>query len=1263
MKRNSPRHIAAWELMVLLLLTLTTGGHSQQPAGKPDAQTVSQTGLLPVYGVDFTFDPAWVDGAQFPSQSANHPNFGVSAAFQQVWDTLKPSGFNVIRFPVDVRDGQGAPNRVANLCVWAKNNNVKLVPILVGADRGQPLGVDFSQNAAAFVKNLMAAFKKGGASSLGDYTQILLYQVENNMNHTGLHGAMPAQLAQLRLVQAVGGLRRAEQESLKDTGIGATPVMINLSFDYELIKARAIAGATWNESAYAQAQKALKDFVAELAAGSDIDTITVEWLPGSQSAGSVDKFPELLRSVSADLAGKQILLTTGYSTAFHTTDEQKNYYAVTFANLADYRASQGLTSPFIGIFFHEATNGKEPNPVSPSPSIATEMTGWDWSAKADELQRMWKGEASSDAIRWWVTKVENNMGLLSLKVDSAGTPSITEQPAQQGLQQIATAVSEANAAVSSQQLAVSPPGTTPVIPQAAAPPGSGGSGTTSGSPLKEHFQAGLAGILDSVFNRLGSIVGTAGTNRSGNSYGASSTGSGGSSSAVTPAQTDPPAPGTTLQIHIEASVQSGSLRKGTPVNFDVKLSNQSTASDAAGLLVSAVEETTGSLLDMGSQVSDIAIPKGSTRNVTVTWIPAEARTYNIAVEVKDGLSFNKLDSARLGSLTVAAAQETAPTPDPGAGAGGAVPSPPGTGAGSGGVPSPPATQGTGSKSGTSLISQVELGGQKKRRAASDTTLPSPATDTRGLKSDILLDRSLRFNLPVGLPQITGLQIAGSPGGRGVPSTPAAKAEPAHQVNFSVINAYSRPLLDVNVSLLVDGKIVQTRPIGPLLPKQSRSIAFANVALPAAGSHEITVALESAGPKPLTGSVTTRVSMDAVTAVAGERRASGGLIPPGLPAQGGTTAANTTSSSAGTRILTGPPVRSALPPTFSVGRTVVASGDTPGGATGGTRGSTAATATVRESENRGIDRANSRSASADAAGSRTWNQSSEGSDLAVSMSASPDPVIAGTNLMYKITVTNNGLNQVPGYVLSVPVPPGTTFQNFGSSKSLASAPGSPASTLPPKGGMGTITQTRNPTLMPNESITFWLEVQVNASAPSSSSITNTATVSSRTMDPMPANNTSTTKTRIDTLSTGSRGQTGRGSSSPLGGAGQSPSDTRPPGRAGRPDVAVSSSDIRYSPATPKPGDILVVTVTVHNYGDGDADSVSVGCRLGSSAQGGFTEPIKPGDFKVRPFRFQVPQGSQWNLDVSVDAPRDANPRNNNVAITIRGAAPHPPYKRH
>src|SRR5262249_40370730 len=73
------------------------------------------------------------------------------------------------------------------------------------------------------------------------------------------------------------------------------------------------------------------------------------------------------------------------------------------------------------------------------------------------------------------------------------------------------------------------------------------------------------------------------------------------------------------------------------------------------------------------------------------------------------------------------------------------------------------------------------------------------------------------------------------------------------------------------------------------------------------------------------------------------------------------------------------------------------------------------------------------------------------DLAVTKSDSPDPVIAGTNLTYTLSLTNNGPSDAQGVVLSDVVPIGTTFVS-------ASAPAGWMTTAPAVGGSGTVSFT-------------------------------------------------------------------------------------------------------------------------------------------------------------------------------------------------------------
>src|SRR5262245_46993107 len=499
MEKNKIRYFEILALTAFLISTSTLLVLARQDVSKAGAQAVAQTGLLPIYGVDLPFDKSWVDGSRFPSQSADYSHFGASATLQKVWDTLKLTGFNIIRFPVDVRETESAANRVANLCVWAKNNNVRLVPILVGADRGESVGVEFPANISAFIKGLLTNLSGGDRHYFEAYSQISAYQLEDEMNHAGLHGAASIEAVQLRLLKAAHTLRQAEQEALKETALKPTPLMVNASFDFELIRARAMAGATLGDDAYSNAYQVIKQFLDVFASSPEIDLLGVDWYAGSLSAGSVEKFPALLRSLQGDLAGKQLVFTTGISTAFHPAEEQKQFYTLTFANLADYRSSAGIDSPFVGVFFHEALNGKEPDPAPPTPGLSREMAQWDWAAKAEELAQMWSGQAKSEALAWWLEKVENNMGLLALKSGRADGATVTAKPAQEGLQQIANAVNEANTDSATDNTVMSAPtpadGSTPLQ----AP---GSTGSPFGAALKERAQQGLMSLLDRVFERL-----------------------------------------------------------------------------------------------------------------------------------------------------------------------------------------------------------------------------------------------------------------------------------------------------------------------------------------------------------------------------------------------------------------------------------------------------------------------------------------------------------------------------------------------------------------------------------------------------------------------------------------------------------------------------------------------------------------------------------------------------------------------------------------
>src|SRR5262249_26348685 len=120
---------------------------------------------------------------------------------------------------------------------------------------------------------------------------------------------------------------------------------------------------------------------------------------------------------------------------------------------------------------------------------------------------------------------------------------------------------------------------------------------------------------------------------------------------------------------------------------------------------------------------------------------------------------------------------------------------------------------------------------------------------------------------------------------------------------------------------------------------------------------------------------------------------------------------------------------------------------------------------------------------------------------------PDPVQAGNNLTYTITVQNNGPLAAQNVQLTDTVPATTTFVSAGQLS------GPPFTCSPPPVGSGGTLSCSNPTFVNGGIATFQLVVNVNASATPGSTIPNTATVASSTADPNNANNSATQTTTV------------------------------------------------------------------------------------------------------------------------------------------------------
>ncbi|NCT67341.1 MAG: ExeM/NucH family extracellular endonuclease [Rhodanobacteraceae bacterium] len=126
------------------------------------------------------------------------------------------------------------------------------------------------------------------------------------------------------------------------------------------------------------------------------------------------------------------------------------------------------------------------------------------------------------------------------------------------------------------------------------------------------------------------------------------------------------------------------------------------------------------------------------------------------------------------------------------------------------------------------------------------------------------------------------------------------------------------------------------------------------------------------------------------------------------------------------------------------------------------------------------------------------------DLSLTLGGTPNPVTAGTNLTYALTVANAGPSNAASATLTDTLPSGTTFV------SLASAAGWSCNT-PAVGATGTVTCTHAEA--PTGNAAFTLVVKVDSGVAGGSVLTNSASVSATTTDPVPANNSANVTTNV------------------------------------------------------------------------------------------------------------------------------------------------------
>jgi uncharacterized repeat protein (TIGR01451 family) len=168
------------------------------------------------------------------------------------------------------------------------------------------------------------------------------------------------------------------------------------------------------------------------------------------------------------------------------------------------------------------------------------------------------------------------------------------------------------------------------------------------------------------------------------------------------------------------------------------------------------------------------------------------------------------------------------------------------------------------------------------------------------------------------------------------------------------------------------------------------------------------------------------------------------------------------------------------------------------------------------------------------------------DISIAKTDSPDPVTAGTNLSYAITVTNGGPTNASTVTWSDTLPTGTTFVSL-------AQPGGWTCTTPAPGATGAVNCSI--ATLGVTSAAFTLTVRVDPALLGGTTITNTATANTATTDPNPNNGSATTTTLV----------------------------------AASADVSVSKLD---TPDPVTPGTNLTYTIAVTNNGPSTATTVSL-----------------------------------------------------------------------
>jgi uncharacterized repeat protein (TIGR01451 family) len=240
------------------------------------------------------------------------------------------------------------------------------------------------------------------------------------------------------------------------------------------------------------------------------------------------------------------------------------------------------------------------------------------------------------------------------------------------------------------------------------------------------------------------------------------------------------------------------------------------------------------------------------------------------------------------------------------------------------------------------------------------------------------------------------------------------------------------------------------------------------------------------------------------------------------------------------------------------------------------------------------------------------------DLSVTITDTPDPVLAGGNISYTITLVNNGPDTAASPALAITVPANTTFVSL-------TPPAGWTCITPAVGGTGSINCSAA-SLAVGVSRTFPLAVKVNAGTANGVSISGSASATTTTPDSNGANNSASATTAV-----------------------------------AAPDAADTALGVTGAPPTALRGSNIVYTFTFRNNGPATASSLQTGFNIPAnttfqtvSVPAGWTciTPAVGGTGSVTCTASSLTNGSSVNFSLTVKVNAAAA---NGAAITENGTS--------